>query len=235
MLRCGVASQAGCGEFLRQAEQRLIVLHAGWRTAPVKPTMGLRQGASWRQLVCRWVMEDVVDAARAECTRSGRGAHLDEQALPRGRAPLVRRRRHLLWQRGGPRGAPERLGGREPRGSLRLCASRRHVRSAKQQGMRRRGSTPYKIGRVMEKSLVCGLFHGPFAPCRPVMRPDTRDVWTYQSRTAKLVGGCIASVMQPARSPQPCSQPQRTVPCAGEKKHGSVLRSSCAESASTTC
>lgn len=59
----------------------LIFVHDGWKTRPIRPSIGLRQGCSLSPLVFRWVMEDAVDSKREAWVRLGLGFKLGEHVL----------------------------------------------------------------------------------------------------------------------------------------------------------
>lgn len=79
MHRRGVPAPVGA-LYLREIRASTLVFgHIGWHTAPVSPTIGLRQGCGVSPMVFRWIMEDIFvevqeDWRRRECELlAGRG------------------------------------------------------------------------------------------------------------------------------------------------------------------
>lgn len=57
----------------------LVFLQGNWRTRPVTPSVGLRQGCSLGPLIFRWCVEDLAVASREQWTREGHGLPMDEE------------------------------------------------------------------------------------------------------------------------------------------------------------
>lgn len=59
----------------------LVFVHRGWKTKPVAPTVGVRQGCSLSALVSRCCIQDAVTEARKEWDSNGQGHAVDERLL----------------------------------------------------------------------------------------------------------------------------------------------------------
>lgn len=81
MLRRGVAPPIVAAYLRNMRGNELVFVHDGWRTRPIHPSIGLRQGCSLSPVVFRWVMEDTIDAAREEWSRLGLGVSFGEHVL----------------------------------------------------------------------------------------------------------------------------------------------------------